>query len=198
MFPYSENSMKNLILILCSISIFAFATWSNANDSEKRSGISKEFNQNKTQERYAMSHDVNGSNSENTEDDLNDERIIEIIADDNFFYPTSIYVKRGETIKFVVTNKGMYIHELVMGTKEEQAKHHEQMRSMSLEDMDHHMHAGINSITMQPAQSQEITWTFDSMMQQIEFACHIPGHYEAGMHGLIEINDISTEQTKEI
>jgi uncharacterized cupredoxin-like copper-binding protein len=190
--------MKNLILILCSLPILLFATESNSDDSDNSSGISKEFNQYKIQDRYAMSHEVNGKNSENTVDDLNDERIIEIIADDNFFYPTSISVKRGETIKFVVTNKGMYIHELVLGTEEEQANHHEQMRSMSLEDMDHHMHDGINSITMQPTQTQEITWTFDSMMKQIEFACHIPGHYEAGMHGLIEIYEVSNEQIKEI
>ncbi|CAD5110295.1 cupredoxin domain-containing protein [Zestomonas carbonaria] len=47
-----------------------------------------------------------------------------------------------------------------------------------------HEHA--NSVLVEPGKSAELTWTF-TQATGLEFACNIPGHYQAGMVGNIEI-----------
>jgi uncharacterized cupredoxin-like copper-binding protein len=37
-------------------------------------------------------------------------------------------------------------------------------------------------------QSAELTWTFEKL-DALEFACNLPGHYQAGMVGPIEVSD---------
>ena len=39
------------------------------------------------------------------------DRTIEIEMYDNYYYPTQIEVKKGETIKFIVKNLGELVHE---------------------------------------------------------------------------------------
>ena len=117
------------------------------------------------------------------------DRIIEIMAIDMAFIPTSISVNRGETIKFVVTNQGKLLHELVLGTNDEQAEHNTNMRSLSHDDMGQHMQSEKNGIVIHPSQTQEITWTFTTELTQIQFACHVPGHFEAGMFGSVDISN---------
>lgn len=105
-------------------------------------------------------------------------RTIEIRMDDNMrFEPQSIEVKKGETIRLQVSNAGAIAHELVLGPKHELLEHAEQMRQGS-----QHAHHSDNAITLQAGESGEILWTFkDSGV--LDFACLIPGHYEAGMKG---------------
>ena len=47
-------------------------------------------------------------------------------------------------------------------------------------------HAEPNQITLAPGQQGEIVWHF-SRAGTVHFACLIPGHYEAGMRGEIQI-----------
>ena len=50
------------------------------------------------------------------------------MADTMRFTPGDITVKQGETVKFVVRNRGKVMHEMVIGTEEELKKHAEQMK----------------------------------------------------------------------
>ena len=51
-------------------------------------------------------------------------RSIEVgMADNMRFTPERIAVKLGETVRFVVRNKGKQMHEFVIGTQAENAKH---------------------------------------------------------------------------
>lgn len=43
------------------------------------------------------------------------------------------------------------------------------------------------SVRFESGSSGEIVWTFTNA-GSFEFACLIPGHYEAGMHGPILVN----------
>ena len=43
-----------------------------------------------------------------------------------------------------------------------------------------------NAKRLAPGQSEHLIWKF-SKAGTFEFACLIPGHYEAGMHGLIKV-----------
>ncbi|MDQ9172180.1 cupredoxin family protein [Oxalobacteraceae bacterium R-40] len=103
-------------------------------------------------------------------------RTINIKAYDTMrFEPAAIKVKAGETIRFVVTNVGKLPHELMIGTAAEQ-KQHEQM----MQQMPGMKHEDGNGVSVDPGQTKTLVWQFGSA-QDIELACHIPGHYPAGM-----------------
>lgn len=44
-----------------------------------------------------------------------------------------------------------------------------------------------NSITPQPGETSQLTWRFGDAAS-LEYACHEPGHYEAGMRGRITVS----------
>ena len=136
---------------------------------------------------HEMEHNPHGISFGQIADPTRVDRVIDIIAVDIAFSPASISVKRDETIKFRVTNQGSVLHELVLGSKEEQIAHNAEMHNMSQTEMAEHMQFNSTGISVQPGQSQEIVWTFSTDLNGVEFACHIPGHYEAGMLGLIKI-----------
>jgi uncharacterized cupredoxin-like copper-binding protein len=97
------------------------------------------------------------------------------------FSPSSMAVKQGETIRFMVVNKGEIDHEFVLDTPERNALHKEIMASRT------ETHTAPNAVTLEPGQDGEIIWQF-SNEGAFEFACLIPGHYDAGMFGKIAVN----------
>jgi len=113
------------------------------------------------------------------------DRTVNIEAVDIAFKPTSVDVKKGETIKFVVTNTGKLEHEFALATPEGQKEHAKEMKAMAAEGgkMDH---SDPNALTIPPGESKTLTWTFTKSVP-VAFACHVPGHYEAGMRGDVEI-----------
>ncbi len=183
--------MKKIVLIIFLYLISTLVCVAdNQEDTDSWRNLSVyNFIPDDTSRLYAMSHDQSETISDLVDNTTSKERIIEIIADDNFFIPDSITVNRGELIKFVVVNQGKLTHELVLGSKEDQVKHHELMNSLSVSELEHHRHDSVNSMSIQPGETRELVWTFDSDVQDLEFACHIPGHYEAGMTGLLNINE---------
>jgi uncharacterized cupredoxin-like copper-binding protein len=52
--------------------------------------------------------------------------------------------------------------------------------------MGHGAHNDPNSALLEPGQSGEIVWTFPEHAT-LEFACNVPGHYDAGMMGEINL-----------
>jgi uncharacterized cupredoxin-like copper-binding protein len=102
------------------------------------------------------------------------------------FSPDQITVKQGETVRFVVSNAGKMLHELVIGTKKELDEHAALM--LKFPNMEHdepymaHVAAGKKS---------EIVWTFNRA-GEFEFACLIAGHYQAGMVGKIKVLSVSS------
>jgi uncharacterized cupredoxin-like copper-binding protein/Cu/Ag efflux protein CusF len=95
------------------------------------------------------------------------------------FRPDSIRVKRGETIRFIVRNTGKVKHEMVLGTIEELRKHAESMRKFP--EMEH---ADPNQVSVEPGMTGELVWQF-TKAGTFDFACLVPGHFEAGMVGKI-------------
>lgn len=97
------------------------------------------------------------------------------------FKPAAITVKRGETVKLVATNKGQVLHELVLGTAEELRKHAEMMKKFpGMEHDEPHM------AHVKPGKSGAIVWQF-TKPGEFQFACLIPGHFEAGMVGKVTV-----------
>ncbi len=95
------------------------------------------------------------------------------------FSPNRIAVKMGEQIKFVITNKGALEHEFKLDSIERIAKH-----KIAMEKNPEMVHDEPNGTSLEPGKSAEILWKF-SQAGTYEFACLVPGHYEAGMHGTV-------------
>ena len=109
-------------------------------------------------------------------------RTVNIAMTDNMrFTPDKIEAKQGETIRIVLKNEGMMLHEMVIGTKKELDEHAALM--LKFPGMEHdepymaHVPAG---------KSGEIIWTFNRA-GNFDFACLIAGHYQAGMVGKISV-----------
>ena len=135
-------------------------------------------------------------------DPKNIDRVIKIKMYDNYYEPNSITVKKGETIKFVITNLGEMVHEYNIGTKEMHIKHQPEMQKLidheiisfdkidmkkmkEMSKKDHSLgHSHSNSIMLEPQAKGEIIWKFSNDIT-LEMACNIPGHYESGMVGKI-------------
>jgi uncharacterized cupredoxin-like copper-binding protein len=103
------------------------------------------------------------------------------MADTMRFTPSRITVRRGETVRLVATNKGQVLHEMVLGTADELRKHAEMMKTFP--DMEHdepHM------AHVKPGKTGEIVWQF-TQPGEFQFACLIPGHFEAGMVGIVAV-----------
>ena len=88
-------------------------------------------------------------------------------------------VKVGETVRLHITNHGDLDHELVIDTVAGNAKHKKAMEKNP--DMEHD---DPNSIRLKHNKSGDIVWQF-TRKGIFEYACLIPGHYEAGMKGRI-------------
>tara|TARA_B100000073_G_scaffold75012_1_gene56521 strand:- start:124 stop:621 length:498 start_codon:yes stop_codon:yes gene_type:complete len=133
------------------------------------------------------------------------DRTIEIKMYDNYYEPSEIKIKKGETIKFIIHNYGELVHEFNIATKEMHIKHQPEMMKMlenqillankidkkKMKEMakkDHSMaHSHSNSVLLEPKQSAELIWKF-STNANLEAACNVPGHYEDGM--IAKINSI--------
>ena len=98
------------------------------------------------------------------------------------FRPDSIRVKRGETIRFIVRNTGKVKHEMVLGTIKELKEHAEMMRKFP--EMEH---ADPNQVSVEPGMSGELVWQF-TRAGTFDFACLVPGHFEAGMVGKVRVS----------
>jgi uncharacterized cupredoxin-like copper-binding protein len=131
-------------------------------------------------------------------------RTIEIVMTDNRFSPERVAVKKGETVRFKLRNDGQVVHEFNIGTAAMHAAHQKEMAMMvehgAIEvDRINHARMGVamggghvmrhddpNSVLLEPGKSAELIWQF-STDTTLEFACNVPGHYDAGMMGKIEI-----------
>jgi uncharacterized cupredoxin-like copper-binding protein len=111
------------------------------------------------------------------------------------FEPSEIKVSKGETVKFALRNAGELPHEFVLGDKARIQAHKKMMEMAAESGHDHghdsghghgHGHGGGNSLQLEAGQTGDLVWRF-SGGGHFEFACLIPGHYEAGMKGKLQV-----------
>ncbi|MEJ6021052.1 cupredoxin domain-containing protein [Ramlibacter sp. PS4R-6] len=108
-------------------------------------------------------------------------RSVEVVMDDTMrFTPAAIAVKPGETLRIVARNAGRVAHELVIGDTAAIRDHAQAMRAGK-----EHTH-GAAAITVAPGATGELVVTFQQAAM-LEMACLVPGHYEAGMRGTVEV-----------
>ena len=110
------------------------------------------------------------------------QRTVEIrMADNMTFTPNHLNVREGETLRLRAVNRGQVMHEIVIGTREELATHAELMKKHPGMEHDEPYMAHVP-----PGQRGDIVWTFNRP-GDFEFACLIPGHFEAGMRGTVRV-----------
>ena len=131
-------------------------------------------------------------------------RVIRVIMYDNYYEPSTFQINAGETIKFEVENAGELVHEFNIANKMMHMKHQPEMEKMveneilfadsidkdkmkKMAKMDKSMgHSHSNSVLLEPKQKGDIIWKFDNAVN-IEVACNVPGHYQAGMVAKVNI-----------
>jgi uncharacterized cupredoxin-like copper-binding protein len=90
-------------------------------------------------------------------------RVIEVRARDHRFMPRVIRVKPGERVKVYLRNLGREKHEWELAE----------------------MHAEVRPVA--PGKTGEVTFTAPSKPGTYEFACHVEGHYEKRMKGILVV-----------
>jgi uncharacterized cupredoxin-like copper-binding protein len=128
------------------------------------------------------SHDHGHSHSTPTQAIASSMREIRIEVDDTMrFSPSNWEAKVGEPIRIILVNKGKVNHELVIGSEKEIIAHAKEMASPGTKGHHH-----TNEISAKPGQQSELVWTFKKP-GEYAMACFEPGHYEAGMKGIINV-----------
>jgi uncharacterized cupredoxin-like copper-binding protein len=140
--------------------------------------------------------------SKGNESDIS--RTIKVVMYDNYYEPSSFQINAGETIKFEVENAGELVHEFNIANKMMHMKHQPEMEKMvdneilfadsidknkmkKMAKIDKSMgHSHSNSVLLEPKQKGNIIWRFDNAVN-IEVACNVPGHYQAGMIAKVDI-----------
>ena len=125
------------------------------------------------------------------------DRVVEVSMTEMAFDPSNIEIMEGETITFVVSNDGEFVHEFNLGTEKMWQGHLDEMMKMmdtgmmTVDKINHDkmmqagmMHDDANSVLLEPGQTAKVTWTFGEKTE-LGFACNVPGHRESGMVGEI-------------
>ncbi len=100
-------------------------------------------------------------------------RVIEIAAsDDMTFSPATVSVKAGEAVIFRVKNVGQIPHAFMVGPT----------AAVEAAGGDGTAETG----DIEGSQTKDLPFTFGST-GTFAFACHVPGHFEAGMKGSITL-----------
>ncbi len=126
--------------------------------------------------------------------DADVDRTITLDAGDMWFDPETLEMAAGEIVKFEITNTGNLEHEFVIGSKEAQEEHRQMMLNMANgggHDMSNMSHGGghdmasmdMAGVTIAPGETGTLLWSVPDNVNELEYACNIPGHYESGMYG---------------
>ena len=92
--------------------------------------------------------------------------------------PSSVRVRAGTPVRFVVVNRDPINHELIVGTPEVHDRHR---------DGTERRHRAVPGEVSVPALGRAVTsYTFETP-GTVEMACHLPGHYDYGMRGEVEV-----------
>jgi len=102
----------------------------------------------------------------------------------SLFDVDEIRVVEGTRIHFVIDNRDPIGHELIVGDEEVHARH---------EHGNHPFHPPIpGEVSVEPNTEAVTFFDFDEP-GIVEFACHLPRHYDYGMHGKVVVEPASED-----
>jgi uncharacterized cupredoxin-like copper-binding protein len=103
---------------------------------------------------------------------------VQLDVEHSLFQPVDLRVVEGTRVRFVVVNGDPIAHELIVGDEALHARH----RTGT-----HAAHPSVPGEVSVPAGATAVTTQTFGEPGTFEYACHLPGHYEYGMHGEIEV-----------
>ncbi|CAK4074420.1 copper-resistant cuproprotein CopI [Vibrio sp. 16] len=105
------------------------------------------------------------------------DKVVHVILTDDMKinFKKDVKIEPNDVVQFVVMNAGKIDHEFSIGSAQEQLKHREMMKNMGS-----HAHDSGSTVTVKPGKAKQLLWHFHGD-KNVEFACNIPGHAEAGM-----------------
>ncbi len=101
---------------------------------------------------------------------------VHLVDEMRFNFSEKPVIEAGDVVKFIVINKGKIVHEFGIGGEAEQVAHREMMKQMP-----GMKHEDGSTISVEPGATKELVWQFAGT-EKVQFACNVPGHFEAGMH----------------
>lgn len=113
------------------------------------------------------------------------DRVVQVTAHEFGFSLDTIEVHVGETVRFEVTNEGVIEHEFRLTNQDEIDAHLAMGHEAMHDEGEGEEHATF--MLVPPGETKTIDLTFDADGVINLFACMLPGHYEAGMVGNLEI-----------
>jgi uncharacterized cupredoxin-like copper-binding protein len=90
------------------------------------------------------------------------------------FDPSTVQVATGESVRFILTNSGTAVHEFQVGPADKVAA--DEVDGVIVVEKDE----------LDAGSTRAVDYTFVTA-GAFAFACHEPGHYEAGMKGVVDI-----------
>jgi uncharacterized cupredoxin-like copper-binding protein len=106
-------------------------------------------------------------------------RTVEITIRHSGFDPSSLSFPAGTSVRFVIRNTDPIDHEFILGDQEVQDRH---------ETGTEPHHGEIPGEVSIPAGQTAITTYRFSESGMLLFGCHLPGHWDYGMRGLVTVN----------
>ena len=166
--------MRHILVPLALLALFAAPAWSHGDGTARHSPhVASE------QQPWGIAGDAKGART-----------VTLRMGDDMRFVPDRITVREGETIRFAVRNGGKLLHEMVIGTPEALREHAALMQKFpKMEHEEPYM------THVKASHRGEIVWNFNRP-GAFQFACLIPGHYEAGMVGTIVVEPATSRGKK--
>jgi uncharacterized cupredoxin-like copper-binding protein len=92
--------------------------------------------------------------------------------------PGPIQVRPHTEVRFVMVNHDPIGHELIVGGPDVQARHANGHEAY---------HPPVPGEVSIPADGRASTTYVFQAVGPVEYACHLPGHYQYGMHGIVEV-----------
>ena len=114
-----------------------------------------------------------------------DPRVITIDLLDFRFEPAVVEVRLGESIRFIAVNRADLPHELFIGSSAEQDRHHA-LHAGAAPDKQAVLDDGVTGIYVPARGTGQFTYRFDQEGELV-IGCHLVGHFEAGMVGVIKV-----------
>lgn len=106
------------------------------------------------------------------------EATVVLEVEHSYFDHERLRVVEGTEVTFVVRNGDPIGHELIIGPADVHERHEDGTESA------HAPRPG--EVSVAPNADGTTSYTFDEV-GTVVFACHLPGHYEHGMHGEVEV-----------
>jgi uncharacterized cupredoxin-like copper-binding protein len=108
---------------------------------------------------------------------------VQVVLDVEYsrFIPDHLVVRQGTLVRFRVRNHDPIRHELIVGPPEVHSRHEAGTEAV---------HPPVpGEVTVEPDATAETFYRFDEA-GTVLFACHLPGHFAYGMHGVVEVRPL--------